>query len=352
MRLADDVAEPEPPGPGWHVLRPRLAGICGSDLATLDGHSSRYFEPIVSFPFTPGHEVVGELDDGTRAVLIPVLSCEARGVEPMCPQCREGRINRCERIAFGHLEPGLQTGFCETTGGGWGTRLIAHDSQLVPVPEGLGDEAAVVVEPTACAVHAARVVLERDPVAVAVVGSGALGLLLVAALRYLGSGATIVATAKHPDQRRRVTELGADRVVEPGALERVTRSVTGSWLVGGRPTGGFPVVADCVGSADSITQSLAVAAPGAEVVLVGMPGHVALDLTPVWHRETALRGCYAYDRSDFDAALDLVAGADLGRLVSATYPLDRYRDAVAHAAEAGRRGAVRIAFDLRTERHR
>ena len=49
-------------------VRPRLAGICGSDLATIDGHSSRYFEPIVSFPFTPGHEVVGELDDGSRVV--------------------------------------------------------------------------------------------------------------------------------------------------------------------------------------------------------------------------------------------------------------------------------------------
>ncbi|MEL7209029.1 MAG: hypothetical protein AAGK32_12505, partial [Actinomycetota bacterium] len=44
--------------------------------------------------------------------------------------------------------------------------------------------------------------------------------------------------------------------------------------------------------------------------------------------------------------------ADLGRLVSATYPLDRYRDAVEHAAQAGPRGAVRIAFDLRDEKER
>ncbi|MGH9267450.1 MAG: zinc-binding alcohol dehydrogenase, partial [Acidimicrobiales bacterium] len=50
LRLTD-VDEPEVPGPGWHRVRPRLGGICGSDLATVDGRSSRYFEPIVSFPF-------------------------------------------------------------------------------------------------------------------------------------------------------------------------------------------------------------------------------------------------------------------------------------------------------------
>ncbi len=42
--------------------------------------------------------------------------------------------------------------------------------------------------------------------------------------------------------------------------------------------------------------------------------------------------------------------AGLGRLVSATYTLDRYAEALAHAADAGRRGAVKIAFDLRGER--
>src|SRR6478735_9751529 len=97
-----DIDEPDLPGADWVRFRPRLAGICGSDLATLDGKSSRYFEPIVSFPFTPGHEVVGELDDGSRAVLVPVLSCAVRGIDPPCRACVAGQINRCQRIAFGH----------------------------------------------------------------------------------------------------------------------------------------------------------------------------------------------------------------------------------------------------------
>ena len=54
LRLTE-IEAPALPGPGWRRVRPVLAGICGSDLATLDGHSSRYFEDIVSFPFVPGH---------------------------------------------------------------------------------------------------------------------------------------------------------------------------------------------------------------------------------------------------------------------------------------------------------
>jgi hypothetical protein len=51
-------------------------------------------------------------------------------------------------------------------------------------------------------------------------------------------------------------------------------------------------------------------------------------------------------------AIELVREFRLGRLVSATYPLARYRDAIDHAANAGVRGAVKIAFDLRAEKER
>jgi threonine dehydrogenase-like Zn-dependent dehydrogenase len=344
-----DIDPPEPPAPDWLRLRPRLSGICGSDLATIDGRSSRYFEPIVSFPFTPGHEIVGDLDDGRRVVVVPVLSCATRGVDPACGPCQAGDINLCERIAFGHLEPGLQCGFCTSTGGGWSQEMVVHPSQIVEVPEALSDEQAVVIEPAACAVHAARQV---DAGRVAVIGSGTLGLLTVAALRRLSPATEILATAKHPDQRRWAKELGADVVCAPGELARSVRATTGSMVVGEQLTGGVPAVVDCVGSEASLTQALRVVAPGGTVHAVGMPGRTTLDLTALWHRETSLRGCYAYRREDFATAAELVADADLGRLVSAAYPLARYEDAVAHAAAAGTRGAVKIAFDLRLDRRR
>ncbi len=97
-------------------VRPLLAGICGSDLATLDGRSSRYFEDIVSFPFVPGHEVVGVVEDdgagsddtggglpaGTRVVVEPVLGCIPRGIDPPCAACAEGRVGR---VRAGRLRP-------------------------------------------------------------------------------------------------------------------------------------------------------------------------------------------------------------------------------------------------------
>lgn len=368
LRL-QDVDPPELPGPDWLYVKPRLAGICGSDLATIDGKSSRYFEDIVSFPFTMGHEIVGDLidpangitdaDGSHRVVIEPVLGCVTRGIDPVCSYCARGDLSNCVNIAFGDLPPGLQTGFCCDTGGGWSTLMVAHRSQLHEVPADLSDEAAVMIEPAACALHAA-VVESPSPHSV-VLGAGALGLLTIAALHHLRPDRDIVAVAKHPEQRRWAKELGATIVVEPDEIRRAVRRIFGSMALGDgtvdRVTDGAAMVYDCVGSAESITTALAVTAPRGIVRLLGMPGTVEVDLTPLWHKELNLRGTYCYGHEGtlgrtFDLAFDLVRAMDLGRLVSATYPLARYQDAVAHAADAGRRGAVKIAFDLRGEKER
>ena len=361
LRLTE-VEEPSLPGVDWQRVRPRLAGICGSDLATVDGRSSRYFEPIVSFPFVPGHEVVGDLDDGRRVVLEPVLRCAARGIQPPCVECAMGETNRCRNIAYGHIEPGLQTGYCADTGGGWGFSLVAHESQLHPVPDDLADEAAVMVEPTACAVHGALAARGPEAATAVVIGAGTLGLCTIAALAYLRSDIDVlIAVAKYPEQRRLASELGATTVVEPAELRRVVRRQTGSGLLdGGRLTGGAGVVFDCVGSDASISDALAVIEPGGTVVLLGMPGAVHVDLTGLWQREIRLEGAYAYgterisgrSRRTFDLAFELVRERRLERLVTAAYPLDRYQEAIEHAANAGRRGAVKVVFDLRKERRR
>ncbi len=373
LRLLD-ATPPPVPGEGWHHLRPLLSGICGSDLATLDGRSSRSFEDLVSFPFVPGHEVVGVLDDGgtdragrvlapgTRVVIEPVLGCAPRHITPPCAACGSGHTGLCANVAFGRLAPGLQTGFCADTGGGWSTAgLVAHASQIHPVPPSFTDEDAVMVEPTACAVHAALAGQVAPGDVVAVIGAGALGLLTVSALDHLvrpATRCTVVVGARHPHQRRTAEQLGADMVVDPDHLARAVRRSVGSLVLGGRLTGGADVVFDCVGSAESLSQALALVRPHGRVVMVGMPAKVDVDLAPLWQREVTLVGAYAYgieqsaapdgaERRTFDLALELVEQAGLGRLVSATYPLDRYEEALAHAGAAGRRGAVRVAFDLR-----
>ena len=167
------------------------------------------------------------------------------------------------------------------------------------------------VEPTACAVHAAPP--GRRPAAVAVHRRRARSACSPSPPCGDSRPATeILATAKHPEQRRWAKELGADAVVAPGELARAVRSATG---VDGRSAASSPAastaVVDCVGSEATLAQALPVVAPGGTVLVVGMPGRTTLDLTGLWHREIDLRGCYAYDadRADFEptGAVDLAS---------------------------------------------
>jgi threonine dehydrogenase-like Zn-dependent dehydrogenase len=343
----------------------------------------------------PGHEVVGVTEDGRRVVINPVLACVTRGLSPLCPACAAGRPNHCERLTGGSLPAGLQVGYCAGTGGGWSGSLVAHESSLIDVPTGLSDEAAVLVEPVASAIHGAlaapdlgrrgpgsgtrkpieaQVVLDQTAemstgaeTTAVVIGAGMQGLATIAALtRFRPDVTTIIAVAKHPEQRRLATELGASVVAEPGEIRRAVRRRCGGWMLdSGQLTGGAPLVIDCVGSPSSLADALAVTAPGGTIVLTGMPGQTTVDLTPLWQREITLRGAYTYGTEhpaagvhdhpnphSFELAFDLVGHAGLERLLSATYPLDHYADAIGHAANAGRRGAVKVAFDLRGEKKR
>lgn len=351
-----DANPPALPGEGWHRVTTVLSGICGSDLATVDGRSARYFEPWVSFPFVPGHEVVGRLEDGTRVVLEPVLGHEARGFESPFPGAAPGDGDDYRHLVGGTLEAGIQTGYCASTGGGWATEFVAHDSQLHRIPDSLSDETAVMIEPTAVGVHAALKAGVTPGATVAVIGSGTMGLVAIAALRNLTEAGTILAGAKYPEQHQLALKLGADIVTKPSELGRAVRRETGSFLIGDDLSGGADVVIDAVGNAASVDEAIGIVRPRGRVVLVGMPGRVSVDLTALWHRETELVGAYTYGTEHlgdgstertFTLATRLAEQADLGALVSATYPLENYVDAITHAANAGARGAIKVCFDLR-----
>ena len=342
---------------GWVRVRPRLSGICGSDLATLSGHASLYLSAVVSMPFVPGHEVVGEtMDDapglpaGSRVVLDSVLACAARGLEP-CDACRSEQRNRCDRVTVGHVSPGLQTGFCADTGGGWSGQLVAHVSQLHPVPDSLADDRAVLVEPLACAVHAARRAAVSDSDNVLIVGAGAVGLFITLALRELTPAAAVTVVAKHRRQAELARRFGATEVVSPaevvGGVRRATRALRlepergPAFLLGG-----VDVAIDAVGSRASVDTALRTTRAGGRVLLAGVPGE-GIDLTPAWFRELEVTGAYATAGDAFAVAMSLAEQAPLDDLLGVTYPLARWREALDHAGDAGRLGTVKVAFDLR-----
>lgn len=357
------VDDPDLPGDGWVRVAPRLSGICGSDLAMIAGTASFYFSPIVSMPFVPGHEVVGTtldatdgIAEGSRVVIEPVLACAARRIDPPCPACASGQVGNCTRTAHGSLSPGLQTGYCQDTGGGWGTVLVAHESQLHAVTDDLSDQSAVLIEPLACAVHAVLRAGVEPGATVLVSGAGTMGLLTIAALRTLTESGRVIAVAKHPRQRAEAARLGADDVVTLAAALRSVRLATrallhepehgGPWLAGG-----VDVSFECSGNAAALEDCLRATRARGRVVLVGLPGPARIDLAPVWHRELEVAGAYTYGverdgRHTFDIALDVARRLDLAPLVSATYPLTRYEEAIDHAMEAGRLGAIKVVFDV------
>ncbi|MYG94870.1 MAG: zinc-binding dehydrogenase [Acidimicrobiia bacterium] len=349
-----DIPEPELPGDGWHTVRPLLTGICGSDLATVEGRSSRYFEPLVSFPFVPGHEVVGIDENGQRVALEPVLGPAARNRPLPFEGAAPGDGDNYDYLLSGIIDDGIQIGFCASTGGGWGEVLVAHKSQLHPVPKTLSDEAAVMLEPAAGGVHAALKAAVTPDALVAVLGAGTMGLCSIAALRQLTPVGMIIATAKYSHQRELANDLGADLVVEPAMIRRAVRRVTACQMLGNYLSSGVDITIDAVGSASSLADAIAITRPRGKIVLLGMPEPSRVDLTGLWHRETELVGAYTYGTetlpngqtaTSFQLGFELITSTHLERLVSARYPLRRYKEAITHAAEAGRRGAIKILFE-------
>ena len=347
---------PALPGPGWEHVTTRLAGICGSDLATIDGRASRYFEALASFPFIPGHEVVAQRADGSRVVLEPVLGPETRGEVPAWPGAGQADGNDYGHLTAGLLEPGLQTGSCASTGGGWSQMFAAHDSQLHVVDENLSDESAVMIEPTAAGIHAVLRGNVPDGGTVAVIGAGTMGLTAIAALRRYTKVDAVVVAARYPHQHQAARLLGADLTVVPDELGRAIRRAAGTRVVGSTLGSGVDVTIDAVGSSSSLTDAIGFTRPRGRVVLLGMPNQVDMNLTALWHRETELVGAYCYgtehghgDRHTFELAADMVGDLDLGQLVSEVFPLAEYQTAIEHAAQAGPRGLIKIAFDVRED---
>ena len=376
LRLAQ-VPEPRIPKASWVRIRPSLSGICGSDLATISGKSSIYLSAFTSFPFVPGHEVVGRVIEtgadvsgvevGDRVVLEPALGCSVRGFTDPCRPCRDGNYSTCERVNEGDIAAGVQTGYCRDTGGGWGRELVAHETQVHRVPDEVTDEAAVMTEPLSCAIHGVMAAHIPEGARVLVVGGGTIGLLTIAALRALAPSCTIVAIAKYPHQMELARTLGAENVVPAGEDgQRQLADLSGGArypLPIGNPAvqGGFEVTIECTGSASGVEDAVRWTRSQGRLVITGMPGVSKMDLTPLWYQELRVSGAYAYSMESnggeriktFRLALDMLSqdgwGERVAALVRHRFQLREHRSAFATAMRPGRSGAVKTVFDLTKE---
>ena len=367
-----EVPEPALPGPQWVRIKTRYGGICGTDMGTIFLKDSPALSVFVSFPFTLGHENVGIIAEvgqqvrnfspGDRVVAEPLLPCATRGIEPPCEFCQRGEFSLCQNFTRGDLAPGFAIGTCRDTGGSWSPYFVAHQSQLFPVPENVSDENALMVEPFSAALHAVMRSLPRDDDTVLVLGAGVIGLCTVAALRILGSGARVIVVAKYPFQGEIAQRFGANEIVylrEGDYFQELAEATGGKLykpLLGKRVmVGGADIVYECVGSANSIDDSLRLARSGGTVVLVGLAAiPKGVDWTPIWLNELTIKGSYWCSTETvegqrvrtFQLTLDWMAEGklDLAPMVTHRFRLDDYKKALAVTANKGRHQVIKSVF--------
>jgi threonine dehydrogenase-like Zn-dependent dehydrogenase len=377
-----DIAEPLLPGPDWVRLEVLVSGICGSDIGNLTFKSSPAMEPFGSFPAVLGHEVlarvietgpsVRRVERGQRVAVDPVISCTVRGYpeHERCRSCATGSPATCERageaartvVAGRPLRRGLTIGYQADLPGGWGQRMIAHESQLFPVDAAISDRTAVLTEPLAVALHAALGARPLDTGPALVIGSGPIALGMTWALRAVGYRGELVAQIKRGKEAEIARALGADSTVSPGDEARQALIDTGAQaympIVGDEvyAAGGFPLVFDCVGSGETIKQSLRFASPRGRIVLLGCAAEIRkLDLTFVWARELQLKGYVCYGLEDWQGGrthtfelvhqLLLETGAPVERMVTDVYPLAQYRTALSAVSNRRRTGSIKVLLD-------
>jgi threonine dehydrogenase-like Zn-dependent dehydrogenase len=273
MRL-EELAQPVPLRDDWAVIKTRLTGICGSDAKQVfmdfgDDYTDSALNGLFTFPTVLGHEVVADVVEvgpavttvevGQRVVLNPWLSCGPRGIDPPCGSCRDGDFSLCWHFTEGPLAAGIHTGTSKDAPGGFADYLPAHESMLLPVPESLSDEVAVLADPFAVSLHS----VTRHPPPpggkVLVYGSGALGITATAILRALHPDVEVMVVARFPAQAALARRLGAT-VVDPFPVEQLLVEAA-DWsggvlqrVEGALPMahpGGIDVVYDTVGTGET-----------------------------------------------------------------------------------------------------
>lgn len=257
-------------GPDDALVRLRLGGLCGSDLAAYRGTS-----PLVSYPRVLGHELLVDVLEapgrpelvGKRAVVEPLLPCR------VCAVCRAGRYNCCPslKVLGVHADGGLSE------------RAAIPVHQLYAVPDDLSDETAVLAEPLSIAYRAVqRSGLEAGQTAV-IFGAGPIGLL-IAQLVIRGRGGRAVVVDLDRSRLERAEAVGATPV--SGDAEAQVRAVSAA-------TGGAlaAVVFEATGAPACVRLTPEVVRATGRIVLIGWShGPVEIDTVTLMRKEAELVG--------------------------------------------------------------
>jgi L-iditol 2-dehydrogenase len=305
-----DIDTPEP-GPGIVRLAVHACGLCGTDLHITDGsYSSRP-------PVTLGHEVAGVVDRVGAGVDPDFLGAEVAtetffSTCGACDRCREGRTNLCaQRVSIG-----------SGTDGGFAASLLVPARNIHRLPPGIGATAGALMEPLACVCQS---LLEPAPKIqpgdrVAVFGPGTIGLLAAQVARRFGGRPVVVGL---PDDAARLA---------------VAESLGIGTVIGGETDLGIADVAvDCSGAGPAMAAGLRAVRHGGRYIQMGQTDKdVRVPLALTSFKELTITGGFATTPPAWRRAIGLLeaGGIELAALVSAVWPLTRWREAFTATARS------------------
>ncbi len=295
---------------GQVLVRVSAVGVCGSDVHYYEHGRIGHF--VVKQPMVLGHEssgVIVSVGDGVSSDRIGQrVSLEPGTPDLTCPECLAGRYNLCPAMQF-HATPPVDGSLAEY--------VAVHEAFAHPVPDGISDDAAALLEPLSVGVWANRKAGTTAGSRVLVTGAGPVGL--VTAQCALAFGATEVVLADvNPHRLALGLHLGAT-----GTLQVDEAPISESEY---EPT----ILLECSGHPGLTAEAIRSVARAGRVVLVGMGGdELALPLAHVQNREIELTGTFRYANT-WPTAIALTASGhvDLDSLVTGHFALDRSEDAL------------------------
>lgn len=321
------------PGPDEVLVSPRLVGICGSDLHYYK--EGRIGDWRVLEPHVLGHEFAGVVEEvgpdtdtvqvGAHVAVEPILPCWD------CEACHRGVYNLCPHISFTgspHTDGALQEAVAVPARG------------LHPLPEEMPFELGALVEPTSIAVHAVRRSGLKPGETATIIGSGPIGLLILAVCRAYGAGAVHI-TDIDPGRLEIAETLGATTAANVRGMEtdQIRQAID--------PLG-TDIAFEAVGSSRTLETAMELARPGGRVIAVGVniTERIPFNMMLAQSRETTVIPIYL-GRDAFPEAIELLASGriDGERLVSHRFPLERATEAMDTALQGGA-GAVKVMIEV------
>ena len=309
--VVEEVPDPIP-GPDEVLLDIVYAGICGSDMHAFLGE-----HPYIPLPATPGHEFSGKvasvgenvkgLKPGDRVVCEPNLVCG------QCYNCRTGRYNICEN---------LRVMGCQGDGA-MAQKFVVPSNKTIPIPDQLSLRDAVLVEPLAVGVHAARRAGDLFGKNVVILGAGTIGLMVLACVRQAGA-AQIIVTDLSDRRLSLAKKMGATHTLNAGKGNAVEQIHAGQFYEG------IDLVFECVGVEGSIRDAMAIVRKGGRIVVCGVFGsETTVRMVDVQDRELELIGTIMYIRRDITDAIRMLAEGvlDTAHFLGDEFPLDQAQKA-------------------------